>query len=648
MTDDNTTNLIPRSVLFGNPDKMCVRLSPDGKHITYLAPRKGVLNVWIAPRDNPTEAKPITNDMDRGIRSYFWAYTNQHILYIQDREGNEDWHVYCVDIDTELVTNLTPTKGIQARVLEVSERHPDEIILSANDRDPAFHDLYRMNIISGKGELLLENTQFAGFLIDANLHVRFGIRQRPDGGNQILQKIHDDWTLWTEVDPENSMTTNLVGFNKDDNVLYMVDSRDHNTAAFYAYNLNTEEKKLLFEHDKADVNDLLVHPVSKEIQAVSATYERKEWTILDKSIEEDLQYLKQIEAGDLEIISRTQDDHYWIAGYLVDNGPIKYYLYDHKNTQATYLFSASEALDKLPLTKMHAITLKARDGIELVCYYSLPLSVDPQGTGKASQPVPLVLDVHGGPWSRDSWGYDATHQWLNNRGYAVLNVNFRGSTGLGKKLTTAGNGEWGKKMQDDLMDAVQWAIAQKIADPKKIAILGGSYGGYAVLAGLTRDPDFFACGIDIVGPSNLETLIQSIPPYWKPILDMFLHRMGANPETAEGRAFLKERSPLTHAGNIRKPLLIGQGANDPRVKQAESDQIVQALQDKRIPHTYVLYPDEGHGFAKPENRMGFFAIAEAFLAQNLGGACEALDEDLKNSSHEIISDTYSLLKSYAA
>jgi dipeptidyl aminopeptidase/acylaminoacyl peptidase len=646
--NNNQPPLIPRSMLFGDPDRLFVRLSPNGDYISYVAPKDGVLNVWVAPRNNIDAAQPVTNDTDRGVRSYFWAFNNKHIVYIQDREGNEDWHIYSVNLETRLTQNLTPTPGIQARIIETSSEFSDEIIIAANDRDPAYHDLYRMNVISGKSELLYENTEFSGFVIDAHFNLRFGVRQRPDGGNQILRRDGEYWTLWTEIDPDDSMTCNPMEFDKSGNVLYMIDSRGRNSAALLTYDLKSGESNVIYENPHADINDVMIHPTKKTIQAAASSYQMKEWTVLDTSIEKDLNYLKTVEYGELEITSRTQEDNHWIAVYLVDDGAAKYYLYDRKEMKATYLFSSRDGLEGLPLVHMHSVVVKARDGLDLVCYYSLPKESDLDNTGKPNKPVPLVLEVHGGPWSRDSWGYDGGHQWFANRGYAVLNVNFRGSTGLGKDLTNAGNGEWGGKMHDDLIDAVKWAIKQKIADPDKVAIIGASYGGYAVLHALTHTPDLFACGIDIVGPSNLLTLIESIPPYWRPIIEMFKIRLGGDPDTVEGRKFLKARSPLTHVANIKKPLLIGQGANDPRVKQAESDQIVHAMQDKRISHTYVLFPDEGHGFVKPENRLAFFAIAEAFLAQNLGGRCENLREDLIGSSHKIVTDSYGLLESYAA
>jgi dipeptidyl aminopeptidase/acylaminoacyl peptidase len=315
----------------------------------------------------------------------------------------------------------------------------------------------------------------------------------------------------------------------------------------------------------------------------------------------------------------------------VDNGPVHYYYYDRAKKKAQFLFTNRKELEGLSLAKMHPVVIKSRDGLDLVSYLTTPPGADPEGDGIPDKPLPLVLVVHGGPWGRDAWGYDSMHQWLANRGYAVLGVNFRGSTGFGKKFINAGNMEWAGKMHDDLIDAVQWAIEKRIAEPKHVAIMGGSFGGYATLVGLTFTPETFACGVDIVGPSNLVTLLKSIPPYWAPQVELFKKRVGDH-TTEEGKAFLRKRSPLTYAKRIKRPLLIGQGANDPRVKQAESDQIVKTMQKKGIPVTYVLYPDEGHGFARPENRLSFFAVAEAFLAECLGGRFEPVGNDLKGST----------------
>jgi dipeptidyl aminopeptidase/acylaminoacyl peptidase len=374
----------------------------------------------------------------------------------------------------------------------------------------------------------------------------------------------------------------------------------------------------------------MLHPTEKYVQAVAFNYERLHWKVLDPSVAADFDILRRQEDGDMTVVSRTQDDGTWIVVYSLDDGPLRYYFYDRSQRMATFLFTDKENLKNKPLAKMHPVVIKARDGLDLVSYYTLPKGSD-SGDGRPDRSLPMVLYVHGGPWGRDYWGFDPIHQWLANRGYAVLSVNFRGSTGFGKNFINAGNMEWGRRMHDDLVDAVKWAVSSGIADPAKIAIMGGSYGGYATLAGLTLTPQLFACGVDIVGPSNLITLLETIPPYWKPAIEQFTTRVG-DFRTEEGRALLRERSPLTYADRIVRPLLIGQGANDPRVKQNESDQIVKAMQEKGLPVTYVLYPDEGHGFARPENRLSFYAVAEAFLAEHLGGGFEPIGQDFRGAS----------------
>jgi len=322
---------------------------------------------------------------------------------------------------------------------------------------------------------------------------------------------------------------------------------------------------------------------------------------------------------------------YWMVAYVVDDGPVQYYRYNRGEKSAEFLFTQRMALEGLSLANMHPVVIKSRDGLDLVSYYTLPVGSDSDFDGRPDEPLPMVLFVHGGPWARDNWGYNSVHQWLANRGYVVLSVNFRSSTGFGKEFTNAGNLEWGNKMHDDLIDAVNWTVQEGIANPDQVAIMGGSYGGYATLWGMTNSSDTFACGVDIVGISNLVTLLETIPPYWEPQIELFATRVGDH-RTEEGRAFLTRRSPLTYVDQIEKPLLIGQGANDPRVRQAESDQIVQAMQDANIPVTYLLYTDEGHGFARPENRLSFFAVTDAFLAEHLGGRYEPIGDDFEGSS----------------
>jgi dipeptidyl aminopeptidase/acylaminoacyl peptidase len=627
------TGLIPRDVLFGNPDKAGPQISSDGKYISYLAPVDGVLNVWVGPAGNLEAAKPVSKDKKRGIRSYFWAYTGQHVLYIQDNDGDEDYHVYCVDLKDNTTKDLTPLKKIRANISGVSHKFPNEIIIGLNDRAPhQFHDLYRVNIETGERKLIQKNDQFAGFEVDDDFAVRFSLQFTPDGGIQYQEPDgQGGWKDFLKVGQEDSLTTSISGFDKTGKVLHLIDCRGRDTAAVKTLDLNTRQETLVAEDPKCDAGSIMRHPTERTIQAVTFTYDRTRREFKDKAVESDFEVLKKVADGEISVGSRTLDDRQWIVSFMMDNGPVRYYHYDRDSKKARFLFTNRKDLEGLPLQKMHPAVVKSRDGLDLVCYYTLPPGSDKDGDGKPDHPVPTVLDVHGGPWGRDTWGLHPEHQLLANRGYAVLSVNFRGSTGFGKKFLNAGNKEWAGKMHDDLLDAVDWAVKQKISDPAKVAIMGGSYGGYATLVGLTFTPDKFACGVDIVGPSNIVTLLKTIPPYWAPAIQQFKDRVG-DFTTEEGRSFLNERSPLSHVESIKKPLLIGQGANDPRVKQAESDQIVKAMTEKNIPVTYVLFPDEGHGFARPENRLAFYAITEAFLARHLGGRYEGIGTTFKGST----------------
>jgi dipeptidyl aminopeptidase/acylaminoacyl peptidase len=632
---EETTPLIPRSVLFGNPDRSAVRLSPDGTAISWLAPHEGVMNVWVAPANDVAAARVVTRDTVRGIPGYSWAYDNRHLLYRQDKGGDENWRVYALDLVTLSVRDLTPLPGVAARIEEVSPEHPGEILVGLNDRDPRLHDIHRVVLATGQRTLVQQNEGYVGFGTDSQFRVRFAAKVRPDGGTSYLKRTEAGaFEPFLDVEHEDANTTGPMGFDATGDLLYLRDSRGRDTSALFSMDLKTGQTKLLAEDPKADVGGLMVKPATQLIEAASFTYEKPTWKVLDPAIQADLDALAKVDTGELVIPSRTQADDRWVVAFLRDDGAGRYHLYDRATKKATYLFSNRKDLEGLPLVEMHPVVIPSRDGLSLVSYLSLPKASDPSGSGRPSKPLPMVLDVHGGPWSRDGWGYNPTHQWLANRGYAVLSVNFRGSTGFGKKFLNAGNGEWAGKMHDDLLDAVEWAVKAGVADRSKVAISGGSYGGYSALVGLTFTPDVFACAVDVVGPSSLVTLLQSVPPYWKPMLDMMKKRVGDH-TTEEGKKFLLERSPLTRVDKIQRPLLIGQGANDPRVKQAEADQIVQAMKDKKIPVTYVLYPDEGHGFARPPNRLSFNAVMEAFLAPILGGRAEPIGDDLTGSSIQV-------------
>lgn len=635
-----TAKLIPREVLFGNPQKSQARLSPDGKYLSYAAPVDGVMNVWVGPADDITKAKPVTEEKVRPIRGYNWAYDSKHVLYSQDTNGNENFHLFATNVETGKTKDLTPIDGVRAELQGASEKFPNEILVGLNDRDKQLHDVWRINIDTGEKKLVQENPGVAGYLTDDDFNVRIALNYTPTGGQVWLMPEGEgdkkEWKEFIEFGPEDAMTSGPAGFDKSNRTLYYQDSRNRDTAGLFGLNLDDNKVTLIAEDPRADAGGVISHPTEKTIQAVSFEYAKNEWKFLDDTIKADFDFLGKVQDGEIIIADRTQDDTKWIVAFLQDDGPVKTYLYertpgDATKGKTTFLFQNRDDLDDYELVKMHTPIIKSRDGLNLVSYLSLPPGSDPDGDGVPDKPVPMLLYVHGGPWARDSWGLNPYHQWMANRGYAVLSVNYRGSTGFGKNFINAANGEWSGKMHDDLIDAVNWAVEQKIADKDKVAIGGGSYGGYATLVGMTYTPDVFAAGVDIVGPSSLVTLLQNIPPYWAPFMPVMKVRVG-DVDTEEGRAALLKRSPLELVDKIEKPLLIGQGANDPRVTQLEADQIVKAMQEHKIPVTYVLYPDEGHGFARPENRMSFNAVMEAFLAEQLGGRYEAVGKDFKGAT----------------
>jgi len=624
--------LIPRKVLFGNPERAAGEISPDGRWLGFVAPDEGVLNVFVAPREHPDQAKVITHDRKRGVRNFNFAYDGKHLLYPQDEGGNENFHIYSVDLDSGKQTDLTPFKNARADLGGLTPKHPHEVLINANDRNAKYFDPIRIDLRNGKRERLIKNDSYAGFTTDDDFNLRLASKSLDDGSSEWFKRSGKTWKPYGKVPQADSLSTNALGFTRDGKTLYVLDSRERDTAALFAVDWASGKRSVVHEDARADVGGILADPKTGVARAVSVDYLRTEWSVLDPAIQKDFDYLKTLGDGDINVVSQSDDDKYWVVVLTRSDASPKYYLYDRGAGKATFWFDVRPALAQQKLSVMHPVAIPARDGLKLVSYYTLPTEADPSGSGKSSHPLPMVLFVHGGPWGRDDYGYNAYHQWLANRGYAVLSVNYRASTGFGKAFVNAGDLQWGRKMHDDLLDAVDWAITQGITAKDKVAIMGGSYGGYATLAGVTMTPDTFACGVDIVGPSNLFTLLQSIPPYWTAFRAQFYTRMG-NPDTEDGRKLLKERSPLTYADQIKKPLLIGQGKNDPRVNVNESEQIVKAMQAKSIPVTYVLYPDEGHGFRRPENNTSFNAVTEDFLASKcLGGRVEPIGSDFAGST----------------
>lgn len=609
--------LIPREILFGNPERARPQLSPDGKYIAYIAPdEQDVLQVWLRNLEQE-DNRQITADKKRGIRIYFWTYDGSHLVYMQDADGDENFHCYSVDVHSNMVRDLTPFQGVKAQPIDLDHHFPDQLLVGMNLNNPQTFDVYRINLKNGAVELDTENPgNIVAWTADQAFQIRVAIAATPDGGSDLLYREATDksWEVLRHWGPDDEGYA--VGFSEDGEKLYIVGSHDANTQRLLALDLNTRQETVIAADPQYDVGGVVAHPTNRTLQAVAFYRDKLEWQVLDQSIAADFEAIRQIRPGEFSLSSRTLSDDCWLVAYSTDDGPVYYYTYDRNAKTSTLLFSNRPNLEELSLASMQPISYTARDGLVIHGYLTTPVNVP-------AQHLPTILLVHGGPWARDAWGYDPQAQWLANRGYAVLQVNFRGSTGYGKAFVNAGNREWAAKMHDDLIDAVNWLTEKGISDPAKIAIMGGSYGGYATLVGLTFTPEVFAVGVDIVGPSNLITLMNSIPPYWEPLKAQFYHRVG-NLEHEE--EFLKSRSPLFFIDQIQKPLLIGQGANDPRVKQAESDQIAAAMRQAGKPVEYVLYTDEGHGFVRPENRLHFYAVAEEFLAKYLNGRCEPLGE----------------------
>jgi len=615
MTSTTSTELIPREILFGNPDKTSPQISPDGTMMAYLAPVNNVLNVWVG-KVGSDDYQPVTKDEDRGVRFYFWAQDNKHVMYIQDAGGNENWRLYATNLESRETQDLTPFEDVQVQVIDRDKHFPNELLLGMNKEDKRVHDVYHLDLTSGELTLTTKNPgNIMGWVTDANFKVRGAVASLPDGGTELLARDSEnaEWRKLVTWSADDSLTSAPLGFTLDGQSMYLQDSRNANAGRLVKLDIARGDVSVIAGDPQYDVGNVMVHPDTREIQAVAFNKDRNEWVVLDESIKMDFENIDGMHRGDFFIIDRDNADATWIVAFTVDDGPVPFYAYDRKKQKATFLFDNQPDLNKYTLAEMGSISFTARDGLTIHGYLTLP-------PGESKKNLPMVLNVHGGPWGRDAWGYRPDAQWFANRGYACLQVNFRGSTGYGKEFVNAGDREWGRKMHYDLVDAVRWAVDQGIADPKKVAIFGGSYGGYAALVGATFTPDLFCCAVDIVGPSNLNTLIRTIPPYWSTFLATFHKRVG-NPDTEE--EFLNSRSPLFKVDQIKIPILIGQGANDPRVKQAESEQIVEAMKSKDIDYEYMLFSDEGHGFAKPENRLKFFAAAEKFLAKHLGGQYEA-------------------------
>ncbi len=628
-------HLIPRSVLFGNPDHMSPSVSPDGRLLIWVAPLDGVLNLWTAPLDRSTTPRPITHDGDRGIRSYLACHDDRHLLYLQDSGGDENWRIHRLDLAALLngedaaAELVTPGEGIQARIAGHNRWHPNTVLIALNDRTPQLHDLHTLDLRTGQVSLLAENPGFLSWLVDPELRVRGGMTMGEDGSTTVMLRRDPDSEAgevepYLSFGPADSASSGVMGFTRSGAML-VLSSVGSNATRLERHDLAGGDVTVLAADDHYDIGGVWQDPQTLEVQAVEVFAERQEIRLLDVRLAGHLERLRALGDGDLGLGRRERSGRWWTVSVAPSDGPVHFWLYDahaldagrpEAEADATrYLFPHRGDLAALPegtLAPMEPFSFTARDGLTVHGYLSFPAGLD----DAERRALPAVLTVHGGPWARDVWGFDAEAQWLANRGYVCIQVNFRGSTGYGKDFLNAGDKQWGRAMQDDLTDAVAHLVDTGQVDASRVGIYGGSYGGYAVLAAAVFTPTLFRCGIDVVGPSNLHTLLASVPEYWKPMIALMHQRVG-HPDTDAD--LLHEASPLNHVDAIRMPLLVVQGANDPRVKLAEAQQIVAALEEKGLPHEYLVFDDEGHGLAKPQNRETMYAAAEAFLGEHLGG-----------------------------
>jgi dipeptidyl aminopeptidase/acylaminoacyl peptidase len=625
--------LIPRRTLFDNPTFFGAKLSPDGQLLSWLAPVDGVLNVWVSPVEGIAAGQPVTRTKGRPINWQDWSPDGRYIMFLNDENGDENLHLFVVDPRSPELRDLTPFANVRAIPTYWSHVVPDKIAINLNDRDPRWHDVFLLDLATGERSLVWENRQEFQFVgLDWQLRPRHARGNAPDGGSRLWRLDGDTVTHWRDVPFETNATTGLWTFDAGGKHVHMCSCIEHDKSALIRIEWSTGEESVLFKSERADVTGGIFNARTFEPDAVCIDPGRQEWTALTSAIASEVALIAaRLPGHAFHVQSQSNDGRRWIVASHTAEQPTIYHLLDRDQQTLTELFTARPELKQYRLAPMHAVEGKSRDGLTLVSYLTLPADI--QG-GRPPRPLPMVLVVHGGPWARDIFGYRGDHQWLADRGYAVLSVNYRGSTGFGKAFVAASEKEHARKMHDDLIDMVDWAVGEGIARKDKVAIFGVSYGGLASFVGATFTPEVFCCSVPVVGISNLQTMLESMPAYWAGFAE-YMYRSYGDPRTEEGRKLLAERSPINKVDNIKKPMLIFHGANDVRCKVAESDTIVAAMQAKNIPVTYVVYPDEGHGFQKPPNRLSFIAIAEAFFARHLGGAFESIDRDLEGSSYEI-------------
>jgi dipeptidyl aminopeptidase/acylaminoacyl peptidase len=635
--------IIDRDLLFGDPEIAGAQLSPDGKYLAFIKPLDKTRNVWVKKIGEPfAAAKPVTAVTKRPIGGYSWSRDGKFILFVQDEGGDENFNVWAVNPadspkageKAPAAKNLTAAEKVAAQIVHVSKVDPDTLFVGINDRDKAWHDIYKVKISTGERTLVRKNTdKVAGWEFDQKDNIRLASMVAGNGDQEHFRVVGDKLVKFATCTVFESCGS--LRFHKDGKRIYYLSNAGSDTDLINLYLMDPETgKQELLESDplkRVDFSGAIFND-DDDMEAVIFYDEKRRIYFKDKAMEADFNLLsKRFPGRDVNVTSRTRDNSTWLIAVNSDVEPGEVYVFDRKSKKTDLQYKVREKIDRSLLSSMKPISYPSSDGLVIPAYLTTP-------KGLEAKNLPLVVVPHGGPWARDMWGYNGMHQFLANRGYAVLSPNFRASTGFGKKFLNAGNGEWGRKMQDDITWGVQYLIKQGIADPKRVAIMGGSYGGYATLAGVAFTPDVYSAAVAIVAPSNLITLLDSIPPYWEAGRKIMYTRM-ADPGTPAGKADLQRMSPLHAASKIKTPLMVVQGANDPRVNQAESDQIVIALRDRNYPVKYLVAPDEGHGFQKPINNLAMFVAVERFFEQHLKGRSQKdVPEDVAKKLDDLTVD----------
>lgn len=619
--------LIDLDAFFGEVEITAVKISPDGKYISFLKPYQGTRNVWIKKADEPfSAAKPVSAEAKRPIMAYFWSRDGKYLLYTQDQLGDENFNIYAINpvplpqenTGVPPVRNITNAKGARAVIYELPRTAPDLIYVGLNDRDKAWHDLYNVRISTGERTLIHQNTdRVVEWVFDNSGALRLALRTDNQGNTEILRVDADKMTPIYSCDVFEGCAP--IHFDHTNRKVYLITNKGENTNFIGLTLLDPQTGSVTplesDPHNRVDLQGVLFSDVDDRLLATIYCEDREEIYWKDPAFENDYDWLRtKLPGMELQFGSHTDDENVWIVSAMSDVEPGETYLFDRKTRKLQLQYRVRNEIPRDALSHVQVIHYESSDGLEISAYLTLPKGVPPKD-------LPLVVLPHGGPWERDRWGYDTFAQFLANRGYAVLQPNFRGSTGYGKKLLNAGNGEWGRKMQDDLTWGVKYLVAKGSINPKRVGIAGGSYGGYATLAGVAFTPELYAAAVAMFPPSDLAFLLRSIPPYWEAMRKILYARV-ADPDTAEGKKLLELESPVHTAAQIKTPLMVVQGANDPRVNKRNSDEIVVAVRDRSVPVEYLVAPDEGHGFARPINNLAMVAAMEKFMARYLGGRCQ--------------------------